>query len=480
MKTRVEKLKEVQELTYQDLLYKLNKYGICNVERPTGFGKTELFTRYIKDSGLKCLYIFDRITNKNRMLCNYSLLGEENMCSYGKLFRLNKESFISMISELGIEAIIFDESHTVGATTIVSKWKEFVEYCKGERIKVLGGTATEQRMDGINVTKEFFEGITTYPYDISDAERDGIVLLPAYFTTAISEEGLKELQNEMSSSEYRLIKEAMNLPELLTDCFTTCEVDRNYIKMIVFCSTIEEVINVQIDKWTNVMSTIFPEHELNVIPITSNKEHRDNLCKVNELIERDKAIDIFLSVDMLNQGFHFEDLSGIILDHTTHSSIVFTQQVGRCISVMNENRMFVLDLQGNLDIEYNYPNPLNTLFRGAFDERKGHSWREDEMLKVHMSTKQREIVEVIAKIRNAKQIREAKELSKLVAFYKRFPDKNVLKAGEMIGLNPYATMEYLNSLDILRKEDRLTTMDEYLGYTDAYRLVEKYKQNHFI
>ena len=95
-----------------------------------------------------------------------------------------------------------------------------------------------------------------------------------------------------------------------------------------------------------------------------------------------------------------------------------------------------------------------------------------------MSPKQRKAVEIVAKIKNQRQIIEAKNLAAVVKFYKRFPDKNVILAGEAAGMNQYATLEYLDSIGILRDEDKLTEFDMHLGITKSFRLVTKYKMNH--
>lgn len=45
-------------------------------------------------------------------------------------------------------------------------------------------------------------------------------------------------------------------------------------------------------------------------------------------------------------------------------------------------------------------------------------------------------------------------------------------------MNQYATLEYLDSVDVLRDEDKLTEFDMHLGITKSFRLVSKYKQTH--
>ena len=54
--TKVEKLREE---TYNETLNNLNTYGKCAIIRPTGFGKTGLLVRIIKNKMYKrILYIY--------------------------------------------------------------------------------------------------------------------------------------------------------------------------------------------------------------------------------------------------------------------------------------------------------------------------------------------------------------------------------------------------------------------------------------
>lgn len=66
---------------------------------------------------------------------------------------------------------------------------------------------------------------------------------------------------------------------------------------------------------------------------------------------------------MLDEGFHFSDLTGIVMYRKTQSPIKYIQQIGRCMSVDNENDMFVLDLVGNFMNEFTVKNPLAGLYR---------------------------------------------------------------------------------------------------------------------
>lgn len=474
------KLEEIQNATYNDMVRLVNKYGIVNVSRPTGFGKTHILMRYVKEYGVNCLYLYDKDVNRHRVINNYGL-DKRNTYSYAKMFRDDKDVFIDYLKTNKIEVVLFDESHIVGAKTIDMKWVDVIEACYRNGIKVIGGTATEIRSSGVDVTKEYFHGIEVFKYDIEDAVSDEIIKLPLYVCTAIDSTGIASIKPYLSESEYNILIDANNTDELIDYSLKECGIrDNDYFKIIVFCKDIADINEVRLEQYKEVCRTLFSGMESNVIPITSNIEHKGNISEVANYNKRPNAVDIFLAVDMMNQGFHFDDLSDIIMESGTRSNIIYTQQVGRCMSVMNKNDMFVLDRVNNMDSEFYCANKVAKLFREQFAKsgKENNGWRETDRERVRMSPKQRKAVEIVAKIKNQRQIIEAKNLAAVVKFYKRFPDKNVILAGEAAGMNQYATLEYLDSIGILRDEDKLTEFDMHLGITKSFRLVTKYKMNH--
>lgn len=135
------KLEEIQNATYKDMIRLVDKHGIVNVARPTGFGKIHILMRYVKEYGLNCLYLYDKDVNRQRVISNYGL-DRSNTYSYAKMFRDDKDVFVDYLKTNKIQVVLFDESHTVGAKTIDMKWVDIIEACYRSGIKVIGGTAT--------------------------------------------------------------------------------------------------------------------------------------------------------------------------------------------------------------------------------------------------------------------------------------------------------------------------------------------------
>lgn len=79
---------------------------------------------------------------------------------------LEQSSVITYLEDKDIDILIFGESHRMGAKTVREKWDPIVSYCIKQGIKVVGGTATDVRADGISVTEQFFNECSVFPYTL--------------------------------------------------------------------------------------------------------------------------------------------------------------------------------------------------------------------------------------------------------------------------------------------------------------------------
>ena len=130
------------------------------------------------------LYFYDTDDIKNKIKTETD--GKDVLLmSYQKLFRTAASSVITYLEDKDIDILIFDESHRMGAKTVREKWDPIVSYCIKQGIKVVGGTATDVRADGISVTEQFFNECSVFPYTLGDAVSDGLIQLPWYIGAEI-------------------------------------------------------------------------------------------------------------------------------------------------------------------------------------------------------------------------------------------------------------------------------------------------------
>lgn len=132
------------------------------------------------------LYFYDTDDIKNKIKTETD--GKDVLLmSYQKLFRTAASSVITYLEDKDIDILIFDESHRMGAKTVREKWDPIVSYCIKQGIKVVGGTATDVRADGISVTEQFFNECSVFPYTLGDAVSDGLIQLPWYIAAVNTE-----------------------------------------------------------------------------------------------------------------------------------------------------------------------------------------------------------------------------------------------------------------------------------------------------
>lgn len=363
---KAEKLRAIQDATYVNMLAVLEKYHMCNVERPTGFGKTKLFMQYAADHpNNQFLYIYDVRAVPESIEKNYAPKNVQFL-SYAKLSRKSdREKVRNILLNINYRAVIFDESHLMGGDNIQELVLEVIPKIVEQGRYIIGGTATPARMDLVNVTDRFFGGHATEPYTLEDAFADGIIT-PPYWTAMIHlGHLLSELRKKCGNNPFQLNRlrqldlayaKLVGAPQIYHD--TVVEQFGqvpSYMKFIAFYPTIKSLNDSALELRTD-FEQAFPGHAVTLYPVSSDPEHFNSCVPLDSDAAPDNHIDLVLAVDMLNQSYHSSTLTGIIMNRATLSNIVFTQQLGRCLSVMAENQAIVFDNVGNAKI-----NPLEAI-----------------------------------------------------------------------------------------------------------------------
>lgn len=385
-KEKMQNVEQIREKTRKDLEEKLQAYGKCALVRCTGFGKTWLLSSLTQKYN-KVLYLYpaevikntvENVVKKSKASKKMQDIEEENMSkqfqaklkaeceeldthnitfmTYMKLIRLSDEDFEALLE---YDLIIFDECHRLGAEKTRLAVDKLFETCSDA--KFIGATATPDRSDSFDVIDTFFDNIVVYPYTLHDAIQDGIIKKPYYcYCTYDIETDLKEAAltagedvnnitvREVLKSKLIEISQIYNLETIIKDTITKYAKEQNYLKFIVFFDGFKQLKNKGEDVrgW---FQKAFPNYSINALTITSQtKQESENVAKLDELVYRDKGIDLIYCVDMLNMGYHVNDLTGIVMYRGTSSSIIFNQQLGRALSTGNENSCIVFDIVDNL------------------------------------------------------------------------------------------------------------------------------------
>ena len=392
-------LQEHQQEAYDNALKLFENGRYAAVIFPTGCGKSFVTLKLIQDNIDKKILFLSPLNAINNQMDNYIIkwLGENvdiknrnnpvksivphfRSMLYQTLLRDN-ESTRKVIEKLNPDIIILDEMHHL--KTDNNEENEQDENVWGQKVKelldmypnakVLGLTATPERTDGINTVERLFDGKIASEITLVEALQSDKIHLkaPTYIPSDYAlgeklegileeiekcedEEKKKKLKN-LYEKMRRIVNKADGIPELLKKNIT-----KKDGKYIVFCGSKEdmEAKMKQAKEW---FGEIDEEPEIYAIASAYRTEKgvRYNEQQIEQFEKSDsKHLKLLFSIDMLNEGIHIDDVSGVIMTRKTDSRLVYLQQVGRALSSdQNRETPIVFDLVNNY-ITYNLYNEI--------------------------------------------------------------------------------------------------------------------------
>lgn len=388
-----EGLQKHQQDAYKKVTDALKTGNRSAVVIPTGCGKSFISLQLMEDNKEKnILFIAPTIAIKNQMykyIAKY-VVGEEpteerterqiaeehfphlKIMLYPTLLRMDNE----ILEKLKPDIIIMDELHRTGA----DKWGPKVNTLLDmySEAKVLGLTATPDRMDDKNVVDDLFEGNICYELTLVEAIKRGIVKPPKYvkcdyelrdMLVGISEQikecddkETRERLEEKLDKMRKIVDQAEGIPELFAKNMT-----KKDGKYIVFCKDKEHMKQMmeEAKKWfveidsKPEMYYVYSGNDKNLI----NQDGENKLSNEEQIKKFEESqsnhLKLLFSIDMLNEGLHVENISGVIMLRSTDSRIIYLQQLGRALSSdKTREQTIVFDLvnnylKNNLDREIN-------------------------------------------------------------------------------------------------------------------------------
>lgn len=356
------KIDELRQDTYEDLVMKLNLFQRCALIRHCSFGKTYMALKLFENYK-KILFLYPADCIKLMLMTRHSEKLHNNIffMSYNRLARMSTAEIESLPD---YDLIFADEAHRLGGEktkiaffTLQTSQRDDTHY--------VGSTATPNRMDGFDIIEEFFNGISVKPYTLHDAIHDGVVKKPYYYFCSlhpsedigteiekIYENEFKKKLTKKEQEEFLRgdIVEKFNIFSVENIIKEACEKnlsDTSYMKFICFFLYIND-IKQEFKMIVNWFEKAFPNHRIRKTEIHSG-DNATNIKVVETLKREENTIDLVLTCDMLNEGYHVSDITGIVMLRKTDSSRVYAQQIGRCLSSdANEEGKLIFDVVDNL------------------------------------------------------------------------------------------------------------------------------------
>lgn len=337
----------------------LARTGKAAVIHPTGTGKSYIAFKLIEDNPTAQFlwlspseYIFKTQCESLRQSCPEFPLEKVRFCTYAKLSAMAGEE----IALLPADYIILDEFHRCGAREWGSAVQQLLK--SHPAAKLLGLSATNVRYldNNRDMAEELFGGNIASEMTLGEAIVRGILPAPKYVTTIFKYQqdlallqqrvnnlrgaGLKDANQKYLDALRRALEQAEGLDRVFAKHIT----DKSG-KYIVFCSGYEhmrDMMQFSREWFAGVSGDIHFYSAYSEDPAASKA--------FAEFKQDDsKALKLLFCIDMLNEGIHVKDISGVILFRPTISPIVYKQQIGRALTAGESKTPLILDVVNNFD-----------------------------------------------------------------------------------------------------------------------------------
>ena len=324
------------------------------IPRATGSGKTYIMgalAEQFNDDKKLVLEPTRPLLNSIKEKFDEFDIANTDFITYQKLIRMSDEDIAAMDYKL----IFLDEFHHGTAPV----WGMKIDYLMKTHTDsiIFGTSATTVRNDGVDVVETLFDNNAIGELSLSTAIARKVLPCPHYITAIYriddefeklkkhiedstnTKDEKKEFYHKMQEMKIHFEK-SYGIPLILN----------KYIKVqngkyLVFCKD-KKHLNAMRDVVIDWFQTAGKKniHSYAVYSDYPEKEKDyKNFCEDNS-----DSAKILFSINMLNEGLHIEDISGVLMLRTTRSNLVYLQQLGRLLEAGNMDKyLLVFDFVNN-------------------------------------------------------------------------------------------------------------------------------------
>ena len=278
-------------------------------------------------------------------------IANTDFMTYQKLIRISDEDIAAMDYKL----IFLDECHH--STT--PKWGQKIDCLMSTHSDsiIFGTSATTVRNDGVNVVETIFEGNAIGELPLSTAIARKVLPCPHYITAIYRlDDELDKLRKKVENAtntkaeKKEFIKKIRTMQSHFEKSYGIPLILNKYIKekngkYLVFCKDKKHL-----DAMRDVVIGWFKTagiKDVHSYAVYSDYPDKEKDYKEFQEDNSDSA-KILFSINMLNEGLHIDDISGLLMLRTTQSNLIYLQQLGRLLGSDNMDKyLLVFDFVNN-------------------------------------------------------------------------------------------------------------------------------------
>ncbi|MGW1196179.1 DUF3427 domain-containing protein [Streptomyces sp. NPDC002536] len=246
------------------------------------------------------------------------------------------------------DVIVIDEFHHGVSPT----YRRIIDHFKP--MELLGLTATPERMDGLNVQDEFFDGHIAAEIRLWEALENDLLSPFHYFGIAdnVDLEGLAWKRGAYDNSELdKLFTGNHARARLIVKAVQDKVTDPGSMRALGFCVSVTHA---------RFMADFFQQVGLNAKALDGTTPQVERAQALADL--HDGKVQVLFSVDLFNEGLDIPDVDTLLLLRPTSSATIFLQQLGRGLRRTPDKAVLtVLDFIGQHRKEFRFEEQFRAL-----------------------------------------------------------------------------------------------------------------------
>ena len=378
------------QTAYENVCAMLEKTGKAAVIHPTGTGKSFIGFKYAEDHPQERIlwlapseYIF-KTQLENWKSAGGCDLPNITFLTYAKLSLMPEEEILKLVEEPNVSGsstkrtssevnelssrlteandtqlvrtlIVLDEFHRAGATHWGLGLERLLKVFPDATIIGLTATAVRYLDSQRDMAQELFDGHIASEMTLGEAVVRGILPAPKYVLSIFKYKddlAKYELRARRAKSKatrdaaeeiLEKLRRALDLAEGLEDIFDRHMEDRTG-KYLVFCANAEHMR----DMISRVPDWFYKVDEHPHVYSAYSEDPETDRAFADFKADTSDHLKLLFCIDMLNEGIHVPDVSGVILLRPTVSPIVYKQQIGRALSASHSSPSIEEETQGTV------------------------------------------------------------------------------------------------------------------------------------